>query len=523
MTIAKQYYNRLITSAAALLVLGALNGLCAAASDPMSELLNMMTQKGMLTEAEAEKVKSAAAALKAEAEANEAKSMAAATSKWKIDKAIKSVELFGDIRLRYENRQVDTPANENLELGRFRYALRLGLRGDALDNFYYGVRLETAANPRSPWVTFGTSSSGAPYYGPFGKSTAGISLGQVYLGWRPASWVDVTVGKMPNPLYTTPMLWDTDLNPEGAAERFKYSVGKADLFANFGQFLYQDVNPTHTGPFLVPSIPLGQDASVPFLLAWQAGLVFHFKDDMSLKVAPTLYNYMGRGQNSAPGGTPAVPGFSDYFVGEGAGVPVNGVSGYNTGPNDGFAFNQTAVNDLLVLDIPFEFNFKLAKLQARIFGDFAENLDGAQRAAAAVAAGRTNNISISLSLPYQPNDNKAYQIGFGIGNGDNLGLVYGSPVRKRTWEARVYWQHVEQYALDPNLLDSDFFEGRGNMEGIYSAFAYSFSDNVIGTIRYGYGTRINNKLGTGGSNLDIPQVNPIQDYHILQLDLTWRF
>ena len=68
-----------------------------------------------------------------------------------------------------------------------------------------------------------------------------------------------------------------------------------------------------------------------------------------------------------------------------------------------------------------------------------------------------------------------------------------------------------------------FFEGRGNLEGIYAAVAYSLSDNVIGTIRYGYANRINGKLGTGGNNQDIPQINPVDKYSILQLDLTLRF
>ena len=40
---------------------------------------------------------------------------------------------------------------------------------------------------------------------------------------------------------------------------------------------------------------------------------------------------------------------------------------------------------------------------------------------------------------------------------------------------------------------------------------------------YGYAQRINNKLGTGGNNLDLPTLNPIKDYNLLQLDLTWRF
>ncbi len=104
-----------------------------------------------------------------------------------------------------------------------------------------------------------------------------------------------------------------------------------------------------------------------------------------------------------------------------------------------------------------------------------------------------------------------------------MGLVYGTNSRKHGWEFRTYWQHVEQYALDPNLIDSDYFEGAENLQGVYAAIAYGFTDNLIGTFRYGYASRINNKLGTGGSDQDIPQMNPINQYQVLQFDLSCQF
>jgi hypothetical protein len=194
-------------------------------------------------------------------------------------------------------------------------------------------------------------------------------------------------------------------------------------------------------------------------------------------------------------------------------------------------YNQNGINDLLILEIPAEFDFKIRKtplgtLQARIFGDFAYNLDGADRAIAAFKAGGP----VAFPGVHGPEKNqvKAYQAGIGIGSagpvyGPTQGLVYGSTSKKNTWEARFYWQHVEQYALDVNLLDSDFFEGRANLQGFYTAFAYSFTDAIIGTVRYGYANPINNNLGTGGNNLDMPGLNPIKNYNVLQLDLTWRF
>jgi polyhydroxyalkanoate synthesis regulator phasin len=499
---------------AACLLLGA--GTLASGQEARDPLLDLMIQKGMVTQEEAKQVRAEADALRTNAPA-----MPSSASKWKISNAIKSIELYGDVRLRFEARQATTPDDTKMELDRARYAVRVGLRGDAFDNFYYGLRLETSANPRSTWLTFGGSSTT-----PFGKSNAGIDIGQAYIGWRPADWLDLTAGKMPNPMYTTPMVWDPDLNPEGAAERFKYTVGNADFFANFGQFLYQDNNPNYVSGSLLPYVAgtrqqTGTDNT--FMLAWQGGVNYHFTKDVSAKIAATLYQYIGLVTNLSSAS------IGDHYIGESAyggpnsPTPVNGLTREN-----GVYYNQVGLNQLLVVDVPFEVNFKIKKLNARVFGDFAYNLNGGERATEAynsLAAQNQNTGGHPPLLGYgaQRNDVKAYQIGVGVGNGNNLGLVYGSVCKKNTWEVRTYWQHIEQYALDPNLLDSDFFEGRANLEGVFFAAAYGFTDNVIGTFRYGYASRINNKLGTGGSNLDIPEINPIQRYNLLQLDLTLKF
>jgi hypothetical protein len=209
------------------------------------------------------------------------------------------------------------------------------------------------------------------------------------------------------------------------------------------------------------------------------------------------------------------------------GIPGAVAADLSPGPSD---YNQDGLNDLLIFEVPAEFDFKirntpLGDLQGRVFGDFAYNLQGNDRATAAYYA---NPAAFhGLGGPVDGQD-KAYQVGIGIGSAGSLygptqGLVYGSYAKKNTWEARVYWQHIEQYSLDVNLIDSDFFEGRANLQGLYTAFAYSFTDAIIGTVRYGYASRINTSLGTGGSNLDMPSLNPINNFQLVQLDLTWRF
>lgn len=467
-------------------------------------LINKLEQKGILSSDEAKELRIESM----ESETNLINQLPA--SKWKLADSIKSMGLFGDVRLRYEYRGVDnsvgaTPNTYYRE--RMRYAVRVGLRGDLFDDFSYGVRVETSNNPRSPWDTFGNNTT-AGNVTPSDKNSSGIYLGQVFLNWHPESWYEMTVGRMAMPLYTTPMVWDSDINPEGAFEKFKFTVGDVDLFADFGQFDYQD-----------PSNGNRYFSSDVFVLAWQAGAIVRLPKDMSFKVAPVVYTYTGSGSVSS--------GLGETFVGQGS------TTGTNPGIPGGasqVALNQEGINSLLVLEIPAEFNFKihhtpLGDLQARFFGDFAYNFQGDDRAtsafhvAGANFAGRTGPAT---------GHNYAYQAGFGIGSagavyGPTQGLVYGSTSKKGTWEARAYWQHIEQYALDVNLIDSDFFEGRGNLQGFYTAFAYSITDAIIGTVRYGFADRIDSTLGTGGNNLDIPGINPIKNYNVVQADLTWRF
>jgi hypothetical protein len=478
-------------------------------SDP---LIDKLEQKGILSSAEA-------AELRAESKDQQTNLInSIPASKWKIADSIKSIQLYGDLRLRYEYRGVDNLPGSSpttYERERFRYALRIGIRGELFDNFNYGLRLETSTNPRSPWDTFGNNTT-AGSATPSDKAGSGIGVGQAFIGWHPDGWYEMEVGRMPMPLYTTPMFWDSDINPEGAFEKFKLTIENVDLFADFGQFDYSDPNPASTFP-----------SSDTFILAWQAGAQINLPKKAFFKIAPVFYTYTGTSTSGS--------GLNQTFVGQGyqgrnIGAPVAVSSTTGLPANYATLYNQDGLNDLLVLEVPAEFDFKipqtfLGDLQARVFGDFAYNFEGDSRASAAYNEDKA--AFNGLNGPVQ-GQNKAYQAGFGVGSdgpvyGPTQGLVYGSTVKKNTWEARTYWQHIEQYALDVNLIDSDFFEGRGNLQGVYVAFAYGISDAIIGTVRYGYASRINGSLGTGGNNLDIPNLNPINNYNLWQMDLTWRF
>ena len=94
-----------------------------------------------------------------------------------------------------------------------------------MDDWFFGVRLETNASPRSTNVTFGddASSSSPGGGGPFAKGDDAINVGQAYAGYKGFPDFTFTGGRMPNPLVTTLMVWDPDINPEGLAEQWKHT------------------------------------------------------------------------------------------------------------------------------------------------------------------------------------------------------------------------------------------------------------------------------------------------------------
>src|SRR5215469_9612836 len=83
-----------------------------------------------------------------------------AADKWKLSSSITELELYGDVRLRYQYNGGETQSrgpvgspgtgvagtNDWQERERERYRLRLGLRGTFMDDWFFGVRLETSNN-----------------------------------------------------------------------------------------------------------------------------------------------------------------------------------------------------------------------------------------------------------------------------------------------------------------------------------------------------------------------------------------
>lgn len=131
------------------------------------------------------------------------------------------MSLKGDFRLRYEG--ISEEGEEDRARGRYR--ARIALTADVTDKVTFVAQLASGVDdPVSRNVTFD---------GGFNVDEIGFDM--VYVDWAVADGWNVYGGKMRNPLFRAggmPLVWDSDLNPEGIAVSFKKGVFFGTL-ANF--------------------------------------------------------------------------------------------------------------------------------------------------------------------------------------------------------------------------------------------------------------------------------------------------
>ena len=142
------------------------------------------------------------------------------------------IKLAGDIRARYEKREVsDATAKEQKDRQRIR--LRIGAYGKINDFTDFGVRLATGGSRTSSNQDLDGSGS-----------MKNIYVDQAYVDLHPEmlNGAHLFLGKMPQPwiTYGSGLIWDTDLNPEGAAVTYEKDMIPFKLKANAGSFLFRE-------------------------------------------------------------------------------------------------------------------------------------------------------------------------------------------------------------------------------------------------------------------------------------------
>lgn len=144
------------------------------------------------------------------------------------------IKVSGDLRFRHEN--IDKNDDNGVKESRQRIRARLKIAAKVNDQVNVGLRLVTGAGT--------ATSANQTLEGSFGSKD--VYFDRIYINWQPQFIIGLsaTFGKFKQPWYNalngSSLLWDSDLNPEGVALKYKKTVGFVDLATTAGYFIVED-------------------------------------------------------------------------------------------------------------------------------------------------------------------------------------------------------------------------------------------------------------------------------------------
>jgi len=456
-----------------------------------SALLDLLVRKHLLTEKEAAQVQDESARIEAGKDASEIK----------LSNAVSEMRIYGDIRERYQYDELQNqfyapvftsyypykyktqnPAGN--QESRWRFRLRLDADFKLGEQWFGGVELST---------NYSSTDSNQTYGYEFSKDA--IYISKAFLGYRPTEAITFEIGKFSNPFYTTDLVWDPDLNPEGLYEQLEFHK----LFAG-----------GHSGK------PL------PWELTLVAGQLVYSDNPEG-----------GRGTNPI-GSTDPGATISDYHT-DGYVFETQLIASYNASwakftvapawfvenaaalryPNTPvYALNSRKLSELL---LPGDVSFTIGGVKTKLYWDASYNFEG---------KGRFKDVYYLGGLTYDYTANNIIPITHGWQ--DNLawlaGLQIGQNAKAGDFSFLADWRQTGISSVDPNLHDSDFAFGYLNTQGYRLALAYNLTDFAVFQITWSQAWNFRKNLiggeaapyyGTGVANANSAKV--------LQVDLNVKF
>ncbi len=198
-------------------MIGALLGLSAQAVAADQELLDILLANGSITEQQHAELSKKAAKDESKTEAL-MKNMAWAGK----------IKIKGDLRVRHEDVDDSGGAGDN----RQRYRARIGVYADITDSLEAGVRMASGSSATSTNETLGDG---------FSNDTVFFDL--AYMNWEVLDGLELIGGKFKKPWQEVSggLVWDGDVNPEGAAVRYTGQMGNTTLTATAGHLVLDDI------------------------------------------------------------------------------------------------------------------------------------------------------------------------------------------------------------------------------------------------------------------------------------------
>ena len=405
-------------------------------------LVNKLVEKGILSHSDAQELlgEMQKEGARQEAEIKEVATEAAKeevkTSMVKLPKWAERIDFYGDLRLRHDTqwREEKKPGGDKDEYNRNRerFRLRLGMKAKTTETTEVGVRL----------------ASGSGYQNTTNQSCDGHARGKeiwidrVYASWKATDYLKIIGGKQKNPLFTTPLVWDPDVNPEGLSESLKFDItDRIGLFANLGQYFVEEIKSTNTDPTL---------------LAFQLGTAIKPTDTMKLDFGVTYYNFMHLDDIEYDSGD--IDDKAEFI-------------GYNNTHGQQMVFNSDGdlLNEFECWELAAKLKIKdVLPVPFSIYANYIVNTDA-------------DIDELTDKGAVFPDSNPAELEAYGSDDRDTgwlVGLSLGNKKKKGDWYAKYHYQELEDYAFTAVFVDSDFHNGGTNNKGHYMHLRYYLMDNI---------------------------------------------
>jgi len=420
--------NRSITTTLAALAIAGASVTAAYASE--EALLDALVKKGVLKQADAQKIK-----------AESAHHGSSGNSKIKLNESVKELALYGDLRLRWQHGNIQgqfpAAAHDNQDQSA-RFRLAIGGNFKLADDLSTGVELATQSSPNQRYVTFG---QGDPTHPAGGGQDYMLYLSKAFVNWSPSKEFSVTAGRQSVPFYSTGMVWDSDVRLDGISEKVDLGalLGMGDgLHLHFisGQFIAGN-NFSYNAPVAGTT-----DNSDSWLFQSQ------------LKAVAEL------------GGAKLTfaPGFQWSNAKQSAAHSVDAGGIFYNAP--GFTGQTNYLENLAVLLAPGDVSFDLAGTKAKILWDFAYNFG------ANAGTGPDDRLTAPTSAT---EDRMAWLLGLQVGENKNSG----------DFSVFANYREVGAGAINTFYSDSDFAFGQsGNQRGFQVGAKYNLTKNATLTAAY---------------------------------------
>jgi Putative porin len=381
---------------------------------------------------------------------------------WSINQAMKEkdtrLRFGGDIRLRYEKDFFDknnfvgsqvsqgaftnTFDNTVADQQFFKFRVRFGADAQVNNQVEAVLRLSTGntTNPVSTNATMGDYMN---------KDNVVFDL--AYLKWHPGKVLALYGGRMPNPFFSSDLVWAKDLNFEGFALNVRQPASEAwTPFLTVGAFPLQQSGPTNIDDF---------SQHYKWLYAGQVGLERKKQQGVSAKIGGAYYAF--HNITGVPNNDPGHPGATDWsapFFTQGGNTYFQ-LDPANNGAKIGLVSEFKELNVTGTLDVGF-----WDPVHVLFLGDYVRNFGFNQDDVNALRGQTT------------PKEVMGYQLGMAVG--------YPTVQESGQWKVYFYKKYLEADAVVDAFTDPDFHLGGTNAKGWILGTDIGLAKNYWMTIRW---------------------------------------